>query len=164
MSARLIIAALCLSGMVAVGAPSLSALVSKPAEAHTEHVFAAGEPGDPRKASRTIEIGMAEGPGSMTYSLDSIAVRRGEQIRFVLRNTGDLAHEFLLDSMENNAKHKSEMEQHPEMAHDEVNGKRLEPKTSSEIVWRFTNTGKFEFACLIPGHYEAGMKGIIVVK
>jgi uncharacterized cupredoxin-like copper-binding protein len=107
---------------------------------------------------------MAEGPGSMSYSLDSIAVRRGEQIRFVLRNTGDLAHEFLLDSMENNAKHKSEMEQHPEMAHDEANGKRLEPKTSSEIVWRFTKAGEFEFACLIPGHYEAGMKGIIAVK
>jgi uncharacterized cupredoxin-like copper-binding protein len=56
------------------------------------------------------------------------------------------------------------MEEHSEMEHDEVNGKWVEPKTSGDILWRFTKAGTFEFACLIPGHYEAGMKGIVVVK
>ena len=56
------------------------------------------------------------------------------------------------------------MEKNPEMEHDEPNGKRLEPKKSAEILWRFSKAGTFEFACLIPGHYETGMKGVVVVK
>lgn len=150
--------------LAATAVALLSGLVSERAAAHTEHALAAGEPGDPKKPFRTIEIVMTEGPGSMSYSLDRIEVRRGEQIRFVLRNTGDLAHEFLLDSVENNAKHKSKMEEHSEMEHDEVNGKWVEPMTSGEVLWHFTKAGTFEFACLIPGHYESGMKGIVVVK
>lgn len=132
--------------------------------AHTGHTFAAGEPGDPKKPFRTVEITMSDGPGTMTYTPNKIDVRKGEQIKFVLKNTGYLAHEFLLDSFENNAKHKLEMAKNPEMEHDDPNGKRLEPKQAAEILWRFTKAGTFEFACLIPGHYETGMKGTIVVK
>jgi uncharacterized cupredoxin-like copper-binding protein len=133
--------------------------------AHSDgHGFAAGEPGDPKRLHRVVEITMSEGPGNMTYSPSRIEVRKGEQVRFVLRNTGDLSHEFLLDSFENNAKHKIAMEKNPEMEHDDPNGKRVEPKASSEILWRFTKAGTFEFACLIPGHYESGMKGVVVVK
>lgn len=164
MSVRLSAAAIFLSAIVVTVASFPSAFVPTRAVAHTEHVFAAGEPGDPKKPFRTVEITMTEGPGTMTYSLGSIEVRKGEQIKFVLKNVGYLAHEFLLDSVENNAKHKIEMEKHPDMEHDEPNGKKLEPKASSEIVWRFTKAGTFEFACLIPGHYEAGMKGVVVVK
>lgn len=132
--------------------------------AHTGHVFAAGEPGDPKKPNRVIEITISDGPGTMSYTPNKIEVRLGEQIRFRLKNTGDLPHEFLLDSFANNAKHKIEMEKNPDMEHDDPNGKRLEPKKSAEILWRFTKAGTFEFACLIPGHYETGMKGIVVVK
>lgn len=137
----------------------------QPAMAHSDgHAFAAGEPGDAKKPFRVIEIVMTDGPGTMTYSPDRIEVRKGEQVKFVLKNTGYLAHEFLLDSFENNAKHKIQMEKNPEMEHDDPNGKRVESKKSAEILWRFTKAGTFEFACLIPGHYETGMKGIVVVK
>ena len=133
--------------------------------AHTpDGVFAAGEPGDPKRPFRVIEIAMNDGPGTMTYSPNKIEVRRGEQIKFVLKNVGYLAHEFLIDSFENNAKHKIQMEKNPEMEHDDPNGKRVESKKSAEILWRFTKAGTFEFACLIPGHYETGMKGVVVVK
>ena len=164
MSVRMSAAAISLSAMIAIAGPLITSSVSDRAAAHTEHVFAAGEPGDPKKPFRTVEITMTEGPGTMTYSLGSIEVRQGEQIKFVLKNAGYLAHEFLLDSVANNAKHKIEMEKNPDMEHDEPNGKRLDPKAASEVLWRFTKAGTFEFACLIPGHYEAGMKGIIIVK
>ena len=164
MSARLAIAGISVAAMFAAGLPIYSGLVSVSAVAHTGHVFAAGEPGDLKKPSRVIEITFADGPGTMTYSPNTIEVRKGEQIKFVLKNSGMLAHEFLLDSLENNAKHKVEMEKNPEMEHDDPNGKRLEPKKSAEILWRFTKSGTFEFACLIPGHYESGMKGVVVVK
>lgn len=81
----------------------------------------------------------------------------------MITNTGELAHEFLLDSIERNAKHKIEMEKNPEMEHDDPNGKRLGPKKTSEILWLFDKEGTFEFACLIPGNYESGMHGVVVV-
>lgn len=164
MSVRLAVAGLSLAAVVAAGLPIYGGMASIRAAAHTDHTFAAGEPGDPKKPFRVVEVTLTDGPGSMSYSPDKIEVRKGEQIKFVLKNTGYLAHEFLLDSFENNAKHKIEMAKNPEMEHDDPNGKRLEPKKSAEILWRFTTAGTFEFACLIPGHYETGMKGAIVVK
>jgi uncharacterized cupredoxin-like copper-binding protein len=131
---------------------------------HGSMAFAAGEPGDPKKPNRIIEVIAREGDGKMSYSPDKIEVMVGEQIRFRIKNEGELAHEFLLDSFENNAKHKIQMEKNPEMEHDDPNGKRLESKKSGEVLWRFTKAGTFEFACLIPGHYEAGMKGVVVVS
>jgi uncharacterized cupredoxin-like copper-binding protein len=111
-----------------------------------------------------VEIVMAEGSGTMTYTPDRIEVKRGEQIKFVLKNVGLLDHEFLVDSVANNARHKKEMEAKPDMEHDEPNGARLKPGAKGALLWRFTKSGTFEFACLIPGHYEAGMKGTLVVK
>jgi uncharacterized cupredoxin-like copper-binding protein len=34
---------------------------------------------------------------------------------------------------------------------------------SGEIVWTFNRVGEFEFACLIAGHFQAGMVGTITV-
>lgn len=134
------------------------------ASAHSDDAFAAGQPGDARKPFRVIEIEMREGNGTMGYVPPKIEVRRGEQIKFVLKNSGALDHEFLLDSVEHNAKHKIVMQKNPEMEHDDANGKRLKPGGSAEILWRFSKRGTFEFACLVPGHYEAGMHGTVVVK
>jgi uncharacterized cupredoxin-like copper-binding protein len=111
-----------------------------------------------------VEITMSEGPGTMTFTPDRIEVKVGQQIRFRISNGGYLPHEFMIDSFENNAKHKIAMEKNPEMEHDDPNGARVEPKKAAEILWRFTKAGTFEFACLIPGHYETGMKGTVVVK
>ena len=107
---------------------------------------------------------MKEGDGKMMFMPDRIEVKRGEQIRFVLQNAGELAHEFVLASTADNLKHAAQMQKYPDMEHDDPNGKTLQPKGSTEILWRFTKRGEFEFGCLIPGHREAGMTGKIVVK
>lgn len=135
-----------------------------PASALAHGSFAAGDPGDPAKPARVIEMNMLEGKGTMSYMPNRIEVTKGEQIRFVISNAGELDHEFMLDSIENNAKHKAAMEKNPEMEHDDPNGRRLEPQGTSEVLWKFDTVGSFEFACLIPGHYEAGMHGVVVVK
>ena len=144
---------------------ALSALSALPrlAHSHEQHAhqsYAAGEPGDPKKPSRTIQVGMSE----MAYAPARIEVKRGDQIRFVIRNTGADDHEFLLATTEENLKHAKAMMENPHMEHDEPNGVRLAPKKSAEILWKFTNTGTFEYSCLIPGHREAGMIGQILVK
>jgi len=77
---------------------------------------------------------------------------------------GELAHEFVLASTAENLKHAALMQKYPDMEHDDPNGKTIQPKGSSEILWRFTKRGEFEFGCLIPGHREAGMLGKVLVK
>ena len=150
----------------ALGLSTAMALAGPGEPGHSHKNFAAGEPGDSRKpVVRTIEVTMHEtDDAKMLFKPERIEVKRGEQVKFVLRNAGTVEHEFMLDSVKNNAKHKIQMEKNPDMEHDDPNGKRLTPNDSNEIVWRFTKPGTFEFACLIPGHYESGMHGTIVVK
>jgi uncharacterized cupredoxin-like copper-binding protein len=102
--------------------------------------------------------------GRWVYEPAGIEVRRGEQIRFVLQNDGEEDHEFILATVAENRKHAEVMKKNPDMEHDDPNAKRLLPHGHGEIVWRFTKRGTFEFACLIPGHYEKGMVGQILVK
>ena len=164
MSARTLIASLCVAAAVVATSTRSEVPFSIHAFAHGNHSFAAGEPGDPKRPFRVVEIVMTDGPGTMAYAPERLEIRRGEQIRFVLKNVGLVDHEFLIDSFANNAKHKKEMEKHSDMKHDEPNAARLKPGTTTEILWRFSKAGTFEFACLIPGHYETGMKGTFVVK
>ena len=156
MKAPILVAAL--AGVLACTA--LSAARADPGHAH----FSAGVPGDPRKPARTVEVVMKEGDGKMEYVPNRVEVKRNEQIRFVLKNAGELAHEFVLASTADNLKHAALMQKYPDMEHDDPNGKTLRPKANSEVLWRFTKRGQFEFGCLIPGHREAGMTGIVVVK
>ena len=102
--------------------------------------------------------------GAMEYVPNKIEVKRNEQIRFVLKNVDVQTHEFLLASVADNQKHAAVMKKHPEMEHDDPNGKSLPPKGTAEILWRFSKPGTFEFACLISGHYEKGMFGRVIVK
>ena len=123
-----------------------------------------GKAGDPKKPARIVQVVMAERDGKMSFIPDRVEVRRGEQIRFQLRNNGELDHELVLATLAENLKHAVEMQKNPDMEHDEPNAKRLAPKKTGEIVWAFTKAGEFDFSCLIPGHREAGMTGKIIVK
>lgn len=126
--------------------------------------FAAGEPGAAHDASRTVEIRITDADGNMAFAPDRLEVKQGEQIRFVLTNAGSVEHEFMIDTVANNAAHKEAMEAEPDMEHEEENGRHVKPGEKVEFIWRFTKPGSFEMACLIPGHYESGMKGRILVK
>lgn len=134
-----------------------------PGHSHS-HGFSAGEPGDPNKPARVVHVAMREAGRKMLFSPDRVEVRKGEQIRFVIDNEGIYDHEFVLATLAQNRKHAELMKKYPEMEHDDPNAKRVSSYTQSEIVWRFSKRGEFEFACLIPGHREAGMTGKIVVK
>ena len=107
---------------------------------------------------------MGESDGKMLFVPARLEIRKGEQIKFVLRNNGELDHEFVLANTAENLEHAEAMKKNPDMAHADANAKRLAPKQTSEIVWKFTKAGEFEYSCLIPGHREAGMVGTIVVK
>jgi uncharacterized cupredoxin-like copper-binding protein len=129
-----------------------------------EHETAYGKPGDAKKPARIVQVVMREQDGRMIFIPDTLRVRKGEQIRFQLRNNGAIDHEFVVGTLEENLKHMKEMEKNPDMEHDDPNAKRLKPKTSAELVWQFSKAGTFDFSCMIPGHREAGMFGTIVVE
>ena len=129
-----------------------------------DHETAYGKPGDPKKPARIVQVVMRESDGKMVFIPDNVRIRKGEQVRFQLRNNGEVDHEFVIGTVEENLKHMKEMEKNPDMEHDDPNARRVKPKRTAEIVWQFTKPGTFDFSCLIPGHRQSGMFGTIVVE
>lgn len=145
---------------VSIAAPAAAA---PGAPGHSHDSYSVGEPGNPKKPARLVEVSMKEVDGRMLFEPNRIEVRQGERIRFKLVNAGALDHEFMLGTADENKKHAALMQKFPEMEHDDPNGKSLKSSEKGELVWMFSKLGTFEFACLRPGHYEAGMLGTVVV-
>ena len=119
-----------------------------PALAHEGEHFSAGEPGNPKKPARVVAVTMREDDGKMLFIPAQIDVRKGEQVRFIIRNNGLLKHEFTLASVQDNDKHAELMKKYPDMEHDDPNGKTIEPAKVAEIIWRFTKGGEIRI-CLL---------------
>ena len=119
-----------------------------------------GIAGDPKSVSRTITLTMSD---NMRFSPDSISVKQGETIRFVIKNSGKILHEMVIGTKKDLDEHAALMVKFPGMEHDEPYMAHVAAGKSSHIVWTFNKPGNFEFACLIAGHYQAGMVGKINV-
>ena len=142
------------------------------AQAHTGKVHSApagpvkkeqkdwGIAGDAKAVSRTIDITMSD---AMRFTPDRVEVRLGETVRFRHKNAGKLLHEFVIGTQQENDAHAALMVKFPGMEHDEPYMAHVAAGQGGEIVWTFNRPGEFMFACLIAGHYQAGMVGKIVV-
>lgn len=119
-----------------------------------------GQAGDAKKVSRTITVEMSD---TMRFTPDSITVKRGETIRFLVKNNGKIKHEFNLGNAAKLQEHAAMMEKSPGMQHAEPNAVSVEPGKTGEVIWQFTQAGTVDIACLYPGHFAAGMKGSIKV-
>lgn len=125
------------------------------------HPSSIGKPGTSKEVTRTVKVNMDD---AMRFNPSQVSVKRGQTIRFVLNNSGKLKHEMVLGSMQELTAHAEMMRKMPEMEHADENMVSVDPGKSGELIWEFTNAGKFHFACLQPGHFEAGMKGQVAVK
>lgn len=121
---------------------------------------AIGKPGVASKVSRTIQVDMTD---NMRFNAAAVTAKQGETIRFVIKNSGKIKHEMVLGTEKDLKDHYEQMKKNPEMEHEEPNMVTLAPGKTGEIIWQFTKAGKVDFACLQPGHYEAGMKGMVTV-
>jgi len=126
----------------------------------SDEEYAFGRQGDPKKATRTIAIDMSD---KMRFSPAEITVRQGDTIRFVVRNKGKMLHEMVIGTMDELNAHAEMMRKHPGMEHADPYMSHVGAGKKQELVWQFTKAGDFYFACLIPGHFEAGMVGKIKV-
>ena len=119
-----------------------------------------GIAGKPAEANRTVVLEMGDG---MRFSPEDLSLEEGDIVRFVVKNRGRMLHEVVIGTSEELAKHAAMMARFPNMEHDEPYLAHVGPGQAGEIVWHFNRAGAFEFACLIPGHYEAGMRGTLNV-
>ena len=138
-----------------------------------------GRAGNPQNVNRTIRIGMHDtmrfvagaasradvqaGTPPHTMPAD-LVVKRGETVRFVVHNDGQAMHEMVIGTLDELKKHAELMRKFPDMEHDEPYMAHVAPGKKGELVWQFTKTGEFHYACLVPGHMEAGMIAKITVK
>ncbi|MFV2949883.1 cupredoxin domain-containing protein [Pseudomonas japonica] len=156
-------------------AAAVLALFSLPALAAPDHGFAFGQPAPAAKATRTIEVTL----GDMYFQPRSLEVKAGETVRFVVINKGQVAHEFNLGDTAMHAAHQKEMlamaqMDHSQMGHggmdhsamggmqhDDPNMVMVQPGQRGELTWTFSKSAPIEFACNVPGHYQAGMVGTL---
>ena len=159
-------AAVLLAGLLSAGgafAHGKDDAAAKNADGHAhEHgdSDAIGVAGDVAKASRTVNVDMSD---AMRFTPSNLAVRQGETVRFVVKNSGAVKHEFILGTEKELREHYELMKKFPEMEHSDPNMVTVAPGKTGEVVWQFTRSGKVDFACLQPGHYDAGMKGSVKV-
>lgn len=156
---RTVLTAACLA---ALAGPPLSLTAAGASPGHGQTAF--GEPGEASAVDRTVRLAV----DGMSYGADRLEVKAGETVRFVIENGSAIVHDFTIGDATTQAAHRREMtammgEPDGGMAHDDANAVLLEPGATGEIIWTFSEPGSFEFACNVPGHYQAGMKGTLAV-
>ena len=149
------------------------AIVANAAMAHEVHASkktfapaiveetAFGRAGDPRKVTRTIRVRVSD---AMRFTPSEFTVKPNQTVRFVISNSGQVPHEMVIGTAEELKKHAELMRKFPEMEHDEAYIAHVKPGKAGEIVWQFTKPGEYRFACLVAGHFDAGMVGKLVVR
>ena len=155
----------------ATAALSLPLLAQAHGEMHKDHHQAAGPvvkeqkpwgiAADAKDAQRTITIRMSD---DMRFAPKHLDVKLGQTLRLRAENKGKVMHEIVIGTPSELAAHAEMMKKHPNMEHDEPYMAHVSPGKASDIVWTFNREGDFEFACLLPGHFEAGMRGTIRVR
>ena len=120
-----------------------------------------GHAADAAQATRSIAIEMSD---RLRFSPAQVSVRKGEVVRFVVRNSGKLMHEFVLGTLPQLEEHAQMMQKHPGMEHDAPHMAQVAPGKARNLAWQFTDSGEFYYGCLVPGHFAAGMLGRIVVR
>ena len=155
------------AGIYAYGDEDHGASAPKAADGHNHsHAHGLGEtnaiglPGEASKVTRTVNVDMTD---TMRFNPSSFSAKQGETIRFVVKNSSQLKHEFVLGTEKELKEHYELMKKFPEMEHSDPNMVTVAPGKTGEVVWQFTKSGKVDFACLQPGHYDAGMKGAVTV-
>ncbi|MDO9002571.1 MAG: cupredoxin family protein [Aquabacterium sp.] len=152
--------ALSATALAFLAASSPSALADGAAGHHHEESSAIGVPGEPSQVTRTVKVDMSD---NMRFTPANFNVKQGETVRFLVRNVGQLKHEFVLGTQKALLEHYEQMKQNPEMEHADPNMVTLDPGKKGEVIWRFTKNGAVAIGCLQPGHYDAGMKGSVKV-
>ena len=120
-----------------------------------------GIAGNAKAGMRTVEFRMTD---NMRFTPDKVEVKQGETVKLIIKNSGAVMHEFVLGTKKELEEHAALMVKFPNIEHDEPYMAHVPAGKTAEIIWTFNRPGNFDFACLIAGHYQAGMVGKITVS
>jgi uncharacterized cupredoxin-like copper-binding protein len=120
-----------------------------------------GIAGDPKTVTLSMGVSMHD---TMRFDPAVLQVKVGENVRLMALNSGKVMHEIVLGTLDELKSHAEMMRQHPGMKHDDLHMAHVAPGETEWIVWTFNRPGEFYYGCLVPGHFEAGMFGKIIVK
>lgn len=154
------IAAILLAGTTTFGLAHGDAAQTHKAAAAVKEQKEWGIAGDARSVTRTVTLTMDD---NMRFTPDKLSFRQGETVRFVIRNKGKMLHELVIGTKKELDEHAALMLKFPAMEHDEPYMAHVGAGKRGDIIWTFNRPGEFDFACLIAGHYQAGMVGKISV-
>lgn len=156
---RITIAAALISGTTfAAAAPRVPAVDS-------HYNYAAGQPVKGKwKSTTPVAVVYSDKGGKLVITPEQLKFKRGQVVKFSIRNDTAVKHEFVLGTTTENLGHAETMRISPDLEHHEVNGRVMKPNSNVELQWQFINTGKFQFACLVPGHAETERRGEVIVE
>ena len=120
-----------------------------------------GIAGNPAKVARTVKMDLSD---KMRFQPSVLQVKRGETVSFVVTNNGKVLHEMVIGTLAELQEHAALMKKFPDMEHDEPYMAHVKPGATQQIVWQFNRSGEFNYACLVAGHFEAGMVGKVIVR
>ncbi|WP_167772464.1 cupredoxin family protein [Ramlibacter henchirensis] len=106
--------------------------------------------------NRTIEVNMVD---AMRFLPGAIKVQAGETVRIVARNDGQLPHELVIGTESELREHANQMRQGSGHAHHAGAAVTVAPGKVGELVVTYRRPEQLQIACLVPGHFEAGMRG-----
>lgn len=135
----------------------IGAALAQMAPMNMAQSFAFGQPGQEAQVTKTIHV---EANDQMRLKFDSMNIRRGDVVKFVVKNVGQVPHEFAIGDEAFRREHMQEMKQPMAgMEHADPNVVSLKPGETKTLIWGFDHlrTRNIMFACYVPGHYEAGM-------
>jgi uncharacterized cupredoxin-like copper-binding protein len=141
----------------AIGAPRGPAVDS-------HYNYAAGQPVKGKWKATPVAVVFSEQDGKLDISPRQLKFKQGQVVKFSIRNDTAITHEFVLGTQTENLGHAESMKISPDLEHHEINGRVMKPKATVELQWQFLNTGKFEFACMVPGHAEQEIRGEVIVE
>lgn len=158
---RLGVLALCLALPSITATAHDEATHARPRAAPSSEQHDWGREGDPQRATRTLTVDMSD---RMRFSPELLQVKLGETVRLRVTNHGAAMHELVIGTEAELAAHAELMKKHPGMEHDAPYMAHVAPRRQADLVWTFNRAGTFHYGCLIPGHWEAGMRGLIQVR
>ena len=120
-----------------------------------------GIAGNPAKVTRTVKMDLSD---EMRFHPSVLQVKRGETVRFVVANSGKVLHEMVIGTLADLQEHAALMKKFPDMEHEEPFMAHVKPGATQQIVWQFNRSSEFNYACLVAGHFEAGMVGKVIVR
>lgn len=156
---------ICIAAAAMIAGTTFAAAAPRGPAVDPHYNYAAGQPVKGKwKSATPVAVVFSQQDGKLDISPSQLKFKQGQVVKFSIRNDTAVKHEFVLGTETENLGHAESMKISLDLEHHEINGRVMEPKSTAVLQWQFLNTGKFQFACMVPGHADKEMRGEVIVE